>query len=127
MRWLAILIVGALSSGPLHAAEPFKMVELSLPQAAAGAQALRLKITAGALPRGALLYVSTEDGEAVGAVPSSLPMKSGLENELPLPKRAAKSATVRLRLQMRTPGGTLRAPTADEVLGLSLVYVPVTE
>jgi len=127
MRWPAILIVGAFLSGAAHAAEPFEVVELPLPEAAAGQQALRLKLTAGALPRGALLYVTTEDGELVGTVASSEPMKAALENELPLPRDAAKGATVRLRLQMRTRDGALRAPTADEVLGLALVYVPVTD
>ena len=127
MRWPAILVVGALLGGAAHAAEPFEVVELPLPRALAGPQALRLKVTAGALPRGALLYVTTADGELVGTVPSSQPMKAGLENELPLPKDAASGATLRLRLQMRTQNGALRPPTADEVLGLALVYVPVAD
>ena len=122
MRWPAILVVGALLGGAAHAAEPFEVVELPLPRALAGPQALRLKVTTGAL-----LYVTTADGELVGTVPSSQPMKAGLENELPLPRDAARGATIRLRLQMRTQNGALRRPTADEVLGLALVYVPVTD
>jgi len=127
MRWPAILVVGALVSGAAHAAEPFQVVELPLPKAVARPQALRLKVTAGALPRGALLFVTTGDGRLVGTVAPSGTMQAGLQYELPLPAGAANGATVRLHLQMRTPGGALRAPAANEVLGLSLAYVPITD
>ena len=127
MRWRSLLMAGALLMGPARAAEPLKVIELPLPRAAVGQEALRLKLTAGSLPRGALLRVTTEDGRPIGTVSPFGTVPAGQDYELALPKGAANGATVRLQIQIQTPNSSPRAPTADEILGLSLVYVPVTE
>lgn len=106
--------------------ESSTVITLTPPRAALAQEALWLKVTVGVLPRGALLRINREDGRPVGSVAPHGGTAALIPQDytLALPKDIVADGTVRLRLQMRTSDGNLRAPTPKEVLGTELVYVP---
>ena len=106
--------------------ESSAVITLTPPRAALAQEALWLKVTVGALPRGALLRINREDGRPVGSVAPHGDTAALIPQDytLALPKDIVADGTVRLRLQMRTSDGNLRGPTPKEVLGTELVYVP---
>jgi hypothetical protein len=109
--------------------EPSKLLVLTPSRAAEPHEAIWLKVTVGPLPRGSRLSVTDEDGKLVGTI---TPFGAGvgqtsLDYTLPLPKSAASGGPVRLRMEMLKPGDASRPPTPNEVLGVQLVYVPVSD
>jgi hypothetical protein len=129
MRWHPICLVGMLLLvGPAGAAESSGVIELTPPRAAVAREAIWLKVTIGRLPRGALLRVTTEDGRLVGTIsPFGATLgQAAQEYTLALPRNVTEGAVVRLRLDLEEPNGTSRAPNSGEVLGVALVYVPVS-
>jgi len=123
-RSLAIvaLAVGLLGfvAGAL-VAEEFSTIELAVPPAAARAQSVELAVTTGALPRGARLALSTEDGEALGAVAPYPPGRPSNTATVPVPRSAVVDGRLRLRLQVLEPGAPPRPPRPGEVQRLELV------
>ena len=109
--------------------EPSKLLVLTPSRAADPHEAIWLEVTVGPLPRGSRLSVTDEDGKLVGTI---IPLGAGvgqtsLDYTLPLPKSDASGGPVRLRMEMLKPGDASRPPTPSEVLGVQLVYVPVSD
>ena len=79
--------------------------------------------------RALALSVSSEDGKLVGTITpfGATVGQTSLDYTLPLPKSAASGGPVRLRMEMLKPGDASRPPTPNEVLGVQLVYVPVSD
>ena len=130
MRWhLVCLFSACLLAGTAYGAEPSQPIVLTPPRAVAPHEVIWLKVTAGSLARGSILRVTTEDGRPIGTIePSGMrPGQAGLDYTLPLPKSVTDGAAVRLRIQIQPPNGAPRAPTSDELLGTSLIYVPVSD
>jgi hypothetical protein len=128
MRWYPLWFVGmCLLAGTAHGAELFESITLTPPRAAAPREAIWLKVTAGSLPRGSILRVTTEDGRPIGAITpfGATPGQTVQDYTLPLPKSVTDAAVIRLRIQMQQPNSTSRAPTPGELLGTSLIYVPI--
>ena len=65
---IAALAAGLLAFATSARAEEAPVIELAAPRAAAGSESVELAVTTGALPRGARLALSTENGEILGAV-----------------------------------------------------------
>jgi hypothetical protein len=123
-RYLAIAALAAgllrLATGAL-VAEEFSTIELAVPPAAARAQSVELAVTTGALPRGARLALSTEDGETLGAVAPYPPGRRSNTATVPVPRSAIVGGRLRLRLQVLEPRVPPRAPRPGEVQRLELV------
>lgn len=123
-RYLAI---AALAAGLLafattaRAAEEAPVIELAAPHAAAGSEPVELAVTTGALPRGARLALSTENGEILGAVAPYAPGSRSTTATVPVPRSAIVDGRLRLRLQVLEPGAPPRAPRPGEVQRLELV------
>jgi hypothetical protein len=103
-------------------------VELALPRAAAGNEAVWLRVSLGALPPGARLRISTKDGTPLGtAAPfGARQAQQPATYTIPLPKTAIVDGRVRLRLEVDEHGAPARAPRPGEVEDVVLIYVPVT-
>ena len=126
MRRLLICFAGVLLlAGLSYGADAFKVVTLAVPRAAVAHEAIWLKLTVASLPRGSLLRVSTDEDRPIGTVsPFGATARTPQEYTLPLGKDVVAGGTVRLRIQMQEPNGTLRAPTPSELLSSTLIYLP---
>ncbi|MFZ0206409.1 MAG: hypothetical protein WAL59_09880 [Roseiarcus sp.] len=109
--------------------EPSKLLVLTPSRAADPHEAIWLEVTVGPLPRGSRLSVTDEDGKLVGTITpfGATVGQTSLDYTLPLPKSDASGGPVRLRMEMLKPGDASRPPTPSEVLGVQLVYVPVSD
>jgi len=122
-------LVAAKPVDPARAAEPgAATVELVLPHRATDDQAPRVQVRVGALPRGAEVVVATADGARLGSVSpfGFRNAQQGGSYTFPLPSSAITDGRVTLHLQVTQPGAAMRAPTADEVESVTLIYVPVS-
>jgi hypothetical protein len=121
------LAIAALAAGLLAfatsacVAEEAPVIELAAPRAAAGSESVELAVTTGALPRGARLALSTENGEILGAVAPYAPGSRSTTATVPVPRSAIVDGRLRLRLQVLEPGAPPRAPRPGEVQRLELV------
>ena len=75
------------------------------------------------------LSVTDEDGKLVGTITpfGARVGQTPQDYTLPLPKGASSGGPIRLRMEMLKPGDASRPPTPSEVLGVQLVYVPVSD
>ena len=110
-------------------AEPSNLLVLRPSRAAGPHEAIWLEVTVGPLPRGSRLSVTDEDGKLVGTIiPFGATVgQTSVDYTLPLPKSAASGGPVRLKMEMLKPGDASRPPTASEVLGVQLIYVPISD
>ena len=102
-------------------AEESPVIELAAPRAAAGGESVELAVTTGALPRGARLALSTENGEILGAVAPYAPGSRSTTATVPVPRSAIVDGRLRLRVQVLEPGAPPRPPRPGEVQRLELV------
>ena len=104
-----------------------RQVMLTVPHAPAVNEALRLKVSVGALPRGANIVVRTQDGKIAGTVSpfGSTARLSGGVYTISLSEEALQDGEVSLVLQLEQ-GGKVRAPSEEEFLGIELYYIPIT-
>jgi hypothetical protein len=123
-RYLAIAALAArllaLATSTL-VAEEAAVIELAVPRAAAGSESVELAITTGALPRGARLALSTDNGEILGAVAPYAPGARSTTATVPVPRSAIVDGRLRLRVEVLEPGAPPRPPRPDEVQRLELV------
>ena len=119
---IAALVAGlfALETSTL-VAEESPVIELAAPRAAAGSQSVELAVTTGALPRGARLALSTENGEILGAVAPYAPGARSTTATVPVPRSAIVDGRLRLRVEVLEPGAPPRPPRPGEVQRLELV------
>jgi hypothetical protein len=121
------LAIAALAAGLLAfatsacVAEEAPVIELTAPRAAAGSESVELAVTTGALPRGARLALSTENGEILGAVAPYAPGSRSTTATVPVPRSAIVDGRLRLRLQVLEPGAPPRPPRPGEVQRLELM------
>jgi hypothetical protein len=110
-------------------AEPSNLLVLTPSRAADPHEAIWLKVTVGPLPRGSRLSVTDADGKPVGTIApfGAAVGQTSVDYTLPLPKSAASGEPVRLKMEMLKPGDASRPPTPSEVLGVQLVYVPISD
>ncbi|MGK7893238.1 MAG: hypothetical protein AB4372_06305 [Xenococcus sp. (in: cyanobacteria)] len=110
-----------------QAADFTKQVTLTVPHPPAVNEALRLKVSVGALPPGANIIVRTQDGKIAGTVSpfGSTARLSGGVYTIPLSEDAVQDGEVSLVLQLEQ-GGKVRAPSEEEFLGIELYYIPIT-
>jgi hypothetical protein len=112
-------------AGTVLGAETATVIDLAAPAAAAQGGAVELRVTAGPLPRGARLVLTTEAGEVLGAVAPFPPGgRSGSRATVPVPHAALTGGRLRLRLQVAGPGTPPRPPDPGEVERLELVATP---
>jgi hypothetical protein len=123
-RYLAIAALAArllaLATSTL-VAEEAAVIELAVPRAAAGSESVELAVTTGALPRGARLALSTENGEILGAVAPYAPGARSTTATVPVPRSAIVDGRLRLRVEVLEPGAPPRPPGPGEVQRLELV------
>jgi hypothetical protein len=119
---IAALVAGlfALETSTL-VAEESPVIELAAPRAAAGSQSVALAVTTGALPRGARLALSTENGDILGAVAPYAPGARSTTATVPVPRSAIVDGRLRLRVEVLEPGAPPRPPRPGEVQRLELV------
>jgi hypothetical protein len=103
-----------------------RVVALALPANDAPARRLLLHLTIGALPDGARLVVSYDNGEVAGSVApyGHAQAASGGTYDIPISRSAARNGSVTLRIEVNDRrNSTTRAPSTDEVRKLELVSV----
>jgi len=125
--WLGILALAA-CSGLLHAEAKQRVYDLPLPRAAAAGEALVARVSVGPLKAHLRIIVRIRNGEIAGTVsPFGTQARQGPAiYTIPLPADAAKEGVVRLLLEVVEKNAPTRAPTDDEVRGITLAYIPVT-
>ena len=118
---IAALAAGLLAFATSARAEEAPVIELAAPRAAAGSESVELAVTTGALPRGARLALSTENGEILGAVAPYAPGSRSSTATVPVPRSAIVDGRLRLRVEVLEPGAPPRPPRPGEVQRLELV------
>jgi hypothetical protein len=110
-------------------AEESPMLELAAPRPVGRDESVELQITTGPLPWGARLALSTENGEALGAVAPYPPGRPSNTASVPVPRSALVDGHLRLRLRLQVlePGAPPRPPRPGEVQSVDLVVVPRNE
>ena len=101
--------------------------ELPLPPAPSTQEAPTLAIEVGAIPRGTEIEISTPDGVPIGTV-SPFAIRPGQPAGtylFPLPAEAIQGGRVVVLLSMRRAGVAARAPNAEEVPKVSVVFLRV--
>lgn len=118
---ITALAASLLAFASVRAADDAPVIELAAPRAAAGGESVELAVTTGALPRGARLALSTENGEILGAVTPYAPGLRSTTATVPVPRSAIVDGRLRLRVQVLEPGAPPRPPRPGEVQRLELV------
>jgi hypothetical protein len=122
-RYLAIAALAAsvLASTTSARVAEEAVIELAAPRAAAGSESVELAVTTGALPPGARLALSTENGEILGAVAPYAPGSRSITATVPVPRSAIVDGRLRLRVEVLEPGAPPRPPRPGEVQRLELM------
>ena len=122
-RYLAIAALAAsvLASTTSARVAEEAVIELAAPRAAAGSESVELAVTTGALPPGARLTLSTENGEILGAVAPYAPGSRSSTATVPVPRSAIVDGRLRLRVEVLEPGAPPRPPRPGEVQRLELM------
>jgi hypothetical protein len=123
-RYLAIaaLVAGLFAlATSARVAEESPVIELAAPPAVARGGSVELAVTTGALPQGARLALSTENGEILGAVAPYAPGSRSTTATVPVPRSAIVDGRLRLRVEVLEPGSPPRPPRPGEVQRLELV------
>jgi hypothetical protein len=119
---IAALMASLLASTTsARVAEESPVIELAAPRAAAGSESVELAVTTGALPPGARLALSTENGEILGAVAPYAPGSRSSTATVPVPRSAIVEGRLRLRVEVLEPGAPPRPLRPGEVQRLELV------
>jgi hypothetical protein len=102
---------------------------LAVPRPPATGESLLLRVEVGPLARGALLVVRTAGGTRVGSIApfGARAREKGGFYTLPLPQKLVATGEIDLRFEIDQKGAkAVRPPTAKELLGVELVFVPIT-
>ena len=118
---ITALAASLLAFTSVRAADEAPVIELAAPRAAAGGESVELAVTTGALPQGARLALSTENGEILAAVTPYAPGLRSTTATVPVPRSAILDGRLRLRVQVLEPGAPPRPPRPGEVQRLELV------
>jgi hypothetical protein len=123
---LALFAQLALNGNAAMAQDAARSVTLELPRALAASEIAFIEVQVGPIGRGRTIEVTTAAGEPLGVV-SPFGVRPGQDAgtyPLPVPKEAIRDGRLSIRLTISQPGGSSRAPTADEVRGVKLGVGP---
>jgi hypothetical protein len=111
------------------AAAKQQIYNLPLPKAAGSGEALVARVSVGPLKPHERIIVRTGNGEIAGTISpyGAQARQSGAVYTIPIPASGAKDNEVRLLVEVERKGAETRAPTAQELLDIKLVWVPVTK
>jgi hypothetical protein len=125
---LALAIIGLAGLAFAAGSPPSGTIELKLAHPPASGEETWLRVQVGTLPRGALVRVSTADGQVLESVQpfGAKAAQSGGLYTVPLPKGTVVSRRARLRVEVIDSAGAAHAPSAAEVERVELINVPVS-
>jgi hypothetical protein len=112
----------ASSGNAALAQDAARSMTLQLPRPLAANETAFIEVQVGPIGRGRAIEVTTASGQPLGTV-SPFGVRSGQDAgtyPLPVPQDAIRDGRVSIRLTISQPGGTPRAPTADEVRSVKL-------
>ena len=101
---ITALAASLLAFASVRAADEAPVIELAAPRAAAGGESVELAVTTGALPQGARLALSTENGEILGAVTPYAPGSNTSTRSRRRPSTMADRGTGTVAVVEREPG-----------------------
>jgi hypothetical protein len=126
--WLFILVLAFAWPGPLFAAAKQQIYDLPLPRAIKSGEDLVARVSVGSLKAHLRIIVRIRNGEIAGTIsPFGAQERHGPAiYTIPLSAGAVRDGVVRLLVEVEDKNAGTRAPTAEEVRGITLAYVPVT-
>jgi hypothetical protein len=131
LPYAALFLLAMLAGCPgyLSAAARQQVYELPLPRAIGPGEALAARVTVGPLKPNERIVVRTGNGEIAGSISpfGAQARQSPGVYTIPLPDTAAHGGEVRLLVEVERKNTEPRAPTADEVRHIDLVYISVTK
>ncbi|MEA2892204.1 MAG: hypothetical protein QOI05_2997 [Bradyrhizobium sp.] len=119
---LALLAHLALNGSAALAQDAARSIALQLPRPLAANETAFIEVQVGPIGRGRTIEVTTAAGQPLGVV-SPFGVRTGQDAgtyPLPVPKDAIREGRLSIRLTISQPGGSARAPTADEVRSVKL-------
>lgn len=126
LRLAAVAVVLALLALDANASAPGRAVTLALPHAPAAHQDVVLRVQAGFLKRGMEIDVYDAGGKLLGTV-SPFAIRGHREaGAYSIPLGHAPPRRLRLRLVLTEFGEKPRAPTAQELRGVTVQFIDVT-
>jgi hypothetical protein len=119
---LALVAHLALNGNAALAQDAARTMTLDLPRALAAGETAFVEVQVGPIGRGRTIEVTTAAGQPLGVV-SPFGVRTGQDAgtyPLPVPTDAIRDGRLSIRLAISQPGGSSRAPTADEVRSVKL-------
>jgi hypothetical protein len=123
---LALFAQLTLSGNVALAQDAARSMTLALPRPLAAGETAFIEVQVGPIGRGRTIAVTTASGQPLGVV-SPFGVRTGQDAgtyPLPVPQDAIRDGRLSIRLTVSQPGGSARAPTADEVRGVKLGVGP---
>jgi len=111
-----------------YAADKQKVYDLPLPRAIGLGEALVARVSVGPLKAHQRIVVRVRNGQIAGTVApfgAQARQGSGIYT-IPIPENAPQNGEVRLLVEVEEKNAKTRAPTIDEVRGITLAYIAVT-
>ncbi len=102
---------------------------LPLPRTTGTPEELVARVSVGPLKKDLRIIVRIRNGEIAGTIApyGAQARQSPAVYTIPIPANAAQGSDVLLLVEVEQKGAETRPPTAQEVLGIKLVYLPVTK
>jgi hypothetical protein len=123
---LALLAHLALNGNAALAQDAAQSMTLQLPHPLAANETAFIEVQLGPVGRGRAIEITTAAGQPLGTV-SPFGVRTGQDAgtyPVPVPKDAIREGRLSIRLTISQPGGSARAPTADEVRSVKLGVAP---
>jgi hypothetical protein len=116
----------ALNGNAAMAQDAARSMTLELSRPLAAGETAFIEVQLGPIGRGRTIEVTTAAGQPLGTV-SPFGVRTGQDAgtyPVPVPKDAIRDGRLSIRLTISQPGGSARAPTADEVRSVKLGVGP---
>ncbi|MEA2911636.1 MAG: hypothetical protein QOJ15_3717 [Bradyrhizobium sp.] len=123
---LALFAHLALNGNAAMAQDAARSMTLELPRPLAAGETAFIEVQLGPIGRGRTIEVTTAAGQPLGTI-SPFGVRTGQDAgtyPLPVPEDAIRDGRLSVRLTISQPGGSARAPTADEVHSVKLGVGP---
>ena len=127
-RWIVLaLAIGC--CGLSAASGKYQAYNLPLPRTTGTPEELVARVSVGPLKRDLRIVVRVRSGEIAGTIaPYGTQARQGpAVYTIPLPADAAQGSDVLLLVEVQQKDAETRPPTAQEVQGIKLAYIPVTK
>ncbi|MFY9938974.1 MAG: hypothetical protein WAK33_18980 [Silvibacterium sp.] len=128
VRWIVLaLLIGCCVNS--WASSRSQAYNLPLPRTTGTPEELIARVSVGPLKRDLRIIVRIRNGEIAGTIsPYGAQARQGpAVYTIPIPASAAQGDDVLLLVEVEQKGAETRPPTAQEVQGIKLAYVPVTQ